>query len=56
MTSDQAILSLKAIAKESQIDPEAAHSAADAILCEFLRSLGYLEVVAAWDSVEKWYA
>lgn len=33
-----------------------AHSTADEILCRFLISLGYNDVVEAWEGVEKWYA
>lgn len=37
-------------------DTEAAHSDADDILCVLLESLGYSDVVAAWQEVPKWYA
>lgn len=37
-------------------DKEADHSNADDILCELLKSLGYEDVVKAWDAVDKWYA
>jgi hypothetical protein len=37
-------------------DTEVAHSRADEILCELLRSLGYDRTVNAWDAVDKWYA
>ena len=37
-------------------DPEADHSRADEILCELLESLGFAEVVEAWEKIEKWYA
>ena len=30
--------------------------AADRILCQFLISLGYADVVAEYEKVEKWYA
>ena len=38
------------------MDIEAAHIQADEILCELLRDLGYIDVVDAWEAVEKWYA
>ena len=53
MTKEEAIEQLKSI--ESG-DTEACHCIADDILCEFLRSLGYGDVVDEWDNVDKWYA
>lgn len=35
---------------------EGAHGEADSILCELLELLGYKDVVAAYNKVEKWYA
>ena len=40
----------------SDDDIERAHSEADAILCELLEKLGYVEVVQAWTKIPKWYA
>lgn len=37
-------------------DTEAAHGAADEVLCKLLSSLGYQDVVDAWEKVDKWYA
>lgn len=37
-------------------DPETAHEAADTVLCDLLRALGYGDVVDAYLDVEKWYA
>lgn len=38
-------------------DPEAAHSRADEVLCEFLSSIGHEDIVKAWLAIEpKWYA
>ncbi len=37
-------------------DPESAHYEGDAMLCLMLRTLGYGDVVAAWDKLDKWYA
>lgn len=51
-----AVSELERIAKISAGDPEAAHANADDILCELLKTLGYEDVVIAWQSVEKWYA
>ena len=36
-------------------DPEAAHKAADAALCQFLRSIGHGEVADEFEAVERWY-
>lgn len=48
-----AIKELKAMNAE---DEEREHSRADAILCEVLKSLGYHELVEAYEAVDKWYA
>ncbi|MDA5496923.1 hypothetical protein [Yersinia aleksiciae] len=37
-------------------DPESAHSNADDALCDLLINLGYSDVVAEYNKVEKWYA
>lgn len=37
-------------------DPEAAHGEADDVLCELLTVLGYKDIVAEWQLVQKWYA
>ena len=37
-------------------DIESDHVKADEILCNFLLSLGYDDVVQAYDNVDKWYA
>lgn len=54
MTREQAIEKLKNL--HGSGDVEAAHGDADDVLCELLKALGYGDVVAAWDDVEKWYA
>lgn len=36
-------------------DVESAHYRADEILCDLLTALGYDEVVAAYNKVDKWY-
>lgn len=37
-------------------DPEAAHAAADQVLCDMLTDLGYEAVVKQYARVKKWYA
>jgi hypothetical protein len=54
MDKQQAIDELKVQQKHK--DPERAHENADEIICKFLKSLGYDDVVAEWDKVAKWYA
>ncbi len=54
MTREEAIKQLRL--EQEDRDIEAAHENADGILCEFLESLGYSDVVAEWHKVEKWYA
>lgn len=54
MTREEALRQLKELGTSK--DTEAAHSCADDILMELLKSLGYEDVVAAYDDVPKWYA
>lgn len=54
MTKEKAIELLKQ--EQQNFDTEAAHAIADAILCELLNSLGYQDVVAEYNKVNKWYA
>ena len=54
MTREETIKRLREAAAD--FDTEAAHGIADDILCELLTSLGYGDVVEAWNKVEKWYA
>ena len=37
-------------------DLESAHGTADQVLCDLLTELGYGDVVAEYDKIEKWYA
>lgn len=37
-------------------DEEIAHFEGDKVLCQFLASLGYQDVVDAWEKIDKWYA
>lgn len=41
---------------EEEDDTEHAHVEADGILCELLEELGYVELVAAFRALYKWYA
>lgn len=54
MTKDEAIAELKKCQEPG--DTEASHYDADQVLCDFLSSLGYTDVVAEWGKVDKWYA
>lgn len=36
-------------------DPEGAHGAADELMCQLLKELGYSEGVRIFDKMEKWY-
>jgi hypothetical protein len=40
----------------NNMDQENAHIAADTILCELLTELGFAELIAVYDDIEKWYA
>ena len=53
MTREEA---LKLLKEADSYDPERAHQEADDVLCELLKSLGYEDVVKAWDEVSKWYS
>lgn len=54
MTHTKAVDLLKECGKSS--DPEVAHLKADDVLTELLESLGYQDVVDAYEQVPKWYA
>lgn len=54
MDREQAIAKLKEL--QNSGDTEAAHSDADDVLCALLRSLGYADVVAEYEKVDKWFA
>jgi hypothetical protein len=57
MTEAEAIEEMeKVIRKFNEDDPEVGHSQADDILCRFLMDLGYTDLVACYDKVEKWYS
>ena len=54
MTREEALAKLEDCRKSG--DTEAAHADADDVLCDLLKSLGYADVVSAWERVDKWYA
>lgn len=54
MSKEQIIESLKE--EQASGDPEDAHRNADILLCQFLASLGYTDVVVEFEKIEKWYA
>ena len=56
MNREEAIKQLNELSSDYSGDTEADHSTADNILCELLSSLGYQDVVDAWEKVNKWYA
>lgn len=37
-------------------DLESVHIFADDLLCEMLKTLGYTEIVEAFEKIDKWYA
>ncbi len=51
---DQALTQLKDL--HNNHDTEVAHRLADAILCDFITSLGYPDVADAFEKLGKWYA
>ena len=51
--AEEALQSLKEI---DHNDPEAGHAEADEILCDFLVSFGYEEIVREYKKIDKWYA
>jgi len=56
MTREEAIKELKET-QEGNYDVEGAHGYADGVLCDLLTSLGYEDVVKAYNAVQpKWYA
>jgi len=54
MTREQALEALKM--EQAEGDTETAHYNADEILCEFIATLGFADVVAEYHKVSKWYA
>ena len=54
MTREEAIAEL--IECQNNLDTEATHGIADEVLCRLLDALGYGDVVAEYDKVDKWFA
>lgn len=54
MTEEHALMKLEDLQLCGDI--EVAHGDADDVLCDFLESLGYTEVVKAYKEIDKWYA
>ena len=46
----------KKLAEAMDLDAEAGHLQADIALCDLLSALGFDDVVAAYDKVQKWYS
>lgn len=47
---------MKRAVEISKDDEEQGHGLADTILCDFLKHLGYTEIVDEFKKVQKWYA
>jgi len=54
MTREEAIEKLKE--QQNNSDIESAHYDGDNILCEFLKSIGYGDVVCEYKKINKWYS
>jgi len=54
MTREEAIQCLKV--EQVSRDTEVAHINADEVLCDLLESLGYEDVVAEYQKIDKWHA
>ena len=54
MTREQAIEKLKEL--QGSDDTEIAHIDADDVLCKLLKALGFSDVVAEYEKIDKWYA
>ena len=52
----EALEKMRQCAKDSETDPEEAHSSADTILCDVLEKFGCKELVDEFEIVYKWYA
>ena len=55
MTQEQQAINAL-IALQGEGDTEANHGNADDILCEFLKGLGYENIVDEYNKIDKWYA
>ena len=56
MNEKEATKAMRKLSRDVEDDLEKSHYEADHILCEFLRSLGYIKLADAYDDVGKWYA
>ncbi len=59
MTREEALSRLQEISDQTNRDEPniaGAHRDADGVLVDLLKSLGYEDVVEAWDAIDKWYA
>lgn len=54
MTRKEALIELTELTQEPDI--EHAHVRADEILLELLRTLGYADIIEAYNRIDKWYA
>ena len=54
MSREEALSKLKELVGSRDI--ECAHAYADDVLCDLLKSLGYQDVVEAYEQIDKWYA
>lgn len=52
MSREEALVALESASK---LDTEEAHISADEVLCDLLKTLGYADVVNAWDKIDKSY-
>lgn len=55
-TRREALAELRRINIEMGVDPEAAHSAADDVLLDFLHTLGYRAIVKEFTRIKCFYA
>ena len=56
MTPESFEAKMREIDRSRGGDPESAHGAADDLMCELLRSLGYGKGVSVFENMAKWYA
>lgn len=55
-SEDSYLKEMKYAVEVSENDEEQGHGLADTILCDFLKHLGYTEIVNEFEKVEKWYS
>lgn len=56
MTKEEFTKKMLEIAEKCDTDNERYHAAADGLISTFLRQLGYVEAMDAYDKMETWYA